>query len=260
MDQRESTSKWRISGDFVVLAPPLRDGLASSSGSGMLRPVKTYGQFCPVAQALEILAERWTLLVIRELLTGSHRFGEIQRGVPLMSRTLLSQRLKTLQEQELVRRTERGGAPHYEVTEAGEALRDIVMRLGVWGRSYAKTGIPDHQLDPKLLMWDIHRRLNLSAFPAGRTIILFRFADAAAGQKRFWLHVEGDEVDVCYTPLGFDEDLTVDTDVRTLTEVWMGYIPLREALRSKRITLEGPPALRRGFASWLALNVFAETA
>lgn len=226
----------------------------------MLLPVKTYGQFCPIAQALEVLAERWTLLVIRELLTGSHRFGEIQRGVPLMSRTLLSQRLKTLQEQGLVLRTERGGAPHYEVTEAGEALRDIIMGLGVWGRSFAKAGIPDHQLDPKLLMWDMHRRLNLSAFPPGRTVLLFRFADAAAGERRFWLHVEAGEVDVCYTALGFDVDLTVDTDVRTLTEVWMGYLPLAKALSARRITLDGPVALRRGFPSWLALNIFAETA
>ena len=120
MDQRENRRNLPKFAEFiaVVARPARRAGVLLALRHAPA--VKTYGQFCPIAQALEILAERWTLLVIRELLTGSHRFGEIQRGVPLMSRTLLSQRLKTLQEQELVRRTERGGAPHYELTEAGD--------------------------------------------------------------------------------------------------------------------------------------------
>lgn len=221
--------------------------------------VKSYGQFCPVAQALEILAERWTLLIIRELLAGSQRFGEILRGVPRMSRTLLSQRLERLQTEGLVCRAERSGAPCYELTEAGEALRDVVMGLGSWGRAFVQR-IPDHHLDPKLLMWDMRRRLNLSAFPQGRTVILFRFSDAARGERRFWLHVEGQEVDVCFTPSGFEAALTVDTDVRTLTEVWMGHLGLREALASGRLVLEGPAKLRRAFPGWLALNVFAKPA
>lgn len=222
-------------------------------------PVKTYGQFCPVAQALEILAERWTLLVIRELLTGSHRFTEIQRGVPLMSRTLLSQRLKTLQDCHLVSRRMDGANPHYELTEAGEALRDIVMGLGVWGKRYAQQGLPDEHLDPTLLMWDMQRRLNVEALPSARTIVLFRLSDTVTGEQRFWLHLERPEVDLCLMPLGFPTDLTVDSSVRTLTEVWMGHRSLQSALRERSIVLDGPTPLKRAFPTWLALNTFANT-
>lgn len=222
--------------------------------------MKTYGQFCPVAQALEILAERWTLLIIRELLDGSHRFNEIQRGVPAMSRTLLSQRLKTLQDCNLVVRAQREGSTYYELTDAGEALRDIVMQLGLWGKRYAYRGIPEQHLDPKLLMWDLQRRLRRDALPKTRTVVLFRFSDAAVGESRFWLHVDRDDVDLCFTPSGFQPELTVDTDVRTLTEVWMGYRALRTALRDGSIRLEGNSSLCRAFPDWLALNTFAHIA
>jgi DNA-binding HxlR family transcriptional regulator len=219
--------------------------------------VKTYGQFCPISQALEILAERWTLLVVRELLSESHRFGEIQRGVPLMSRTLLSQRLKALQDAQLVTRTTRDGAPYYALTKGGEALRDIVMQLGVWGKHYAQRGVPEQHLDPKLLMWDLQRRLKREALPAKRTVVLFRFADAAAGERRFWLHIAQDDVDVCFVPSGFEVDLTVDTSVRTLTEVWLGLLPLQPALRNGSIQLTGSARLCRAFPGWLELSVFA---
>lgn len=220
--------------------------------------MKTYGQFCPIAQALEILAERWTLLVVRELLMDSHRFSEIQRGVPLISRTLLSQRLKSLQDCNLVSKTDVGGAPYYALTEAGEALRDVVTQLGVWGKAYAQRRIPDEQLDPKLLMWDVQRRLNTEQLPSKRTIVLFHFSDAALGESRFWLHIDQSNIDICYTPSGFTPDLTVETDVRTLTEVWMGYQDMSSALRSHKIRLLGPPALKRAFPRWLMLSSFAE--
>lgn len=220
--------------------------------------MKTYGQFCPIAQALEILAERWTLLIIRELLTDSHRFSEIQRGVPLMSRTLLSQRLKTLQDCNLVTRSTRDHAPYYELTEAGEALRDIVMQLGVWGKQYAQRSIPEEQLDPKLLMWDIQRRLDREALPTERKVVLFRFSDAAQGEQRFWLHVDQDDVDLCLTQAGFEPDLTVECQVRTLTEIWTGHRSLEASLRDGSVRLEGPKALKRSFPNWLLLSSFAE--
>lgn len=219
--------------------------------------MKTYGQFCPVAQALEILAERWTLLIIRELLMGSHRYSEIQRGVPLISRTLLSQRLKSLQDCHLVTRVELDGAPYYTLTTAGEALREIVMLLGVWGKTYAQRRIPNEHLDPKLLMWDLQRRLCRDELPRERTVVLFRFSDVAAAESRFWLHVEKDNIDLCFTASGFDPDLTVDTDVRTLTEVWMGFQKLELALRERTIRLTGPPKLAKAFPRWLLLSHFA---
>lgn len=232
---------------------PLGASLPRRHHAGM----KTYGQFCPIAQALEILAERWTLLIIRELLTDSHRFSEIQRGVPLISRTLLSQRLKTLQDCNLVNRSDVDGSPYYELTKAGEALRDVVMQLGVWGKAYAQRRIPEEQLDPKLLMWDLQRRLDRERLPKKRTIVLFQFADAAVGESRFWLHIDQSNVDICFTSAGFTADLTVDTDVRTLTEVWMGYRNLDAALRTGQIRLSGPPALKRAFPGWLLLSEFA---
>lgn len=219
--------------------------------------MKSYGQFCPVAQALEILAERWTLLIVRELLTESHRFTEIQRGVPLISRTLLSQRLKALQDCGIVVKQDVEGQPYYALTEAGEALRDVVMQLGTWGKAYAQRRIPDEQLDPKLLMWDMQRRLNREALPTKRTIVLFKFSDAAAAESRFWLHVDQNEVDVCYTQSGFTPELTVETDVRTLTEVWMGYRELSMGLRSGKIRLSGSAKLVKAFPRWLMLNAFA---
>lgn len=219
--------------------------------------MKSYGQFCPIAQALEILAERWTLLIVRELLTGSHRFSEIQRGVPLMSRTLLSQRLKTLTECGLVSKHLQDGAPTYHLTEGGEALRDIVMQLGVWGKQYAHRELPEEHLDPKLLMWDLQRRLIAEHLPESRTVVLFRFSDASVGEQRFWLHVDRDNVDLCLTPSGFEVDLTVETDVRTLTEVWLGRKAVRHAIKSGGITLNGPAPLKRAFPDWLGLSLFA---
>lgn len=219
--------------------------------------MKAYGQFCPIAQALEVLAERWTLLIVRELLCGSHRFSEIQRGVPLMSRTLLSQRLKTLQDAGIITRREQSSGPSYELTEAGEALREIVMGIGVWGKQHLERGISEEELDPKLLMWDVQRRLDRRALPERRTVVLFRFPDAKAGERRFWLHADRDNVDLCLTASGFDVDLVVETDVRTLTEVWMGYRSLPAAIRNRSIVLEGSPALKRAFPGWLQLSPFA---
>lgn len=222
--------------------------------------MKGYGQFCPIAQALEILAERWTLLIVRELLCGSHRFSEIQRGVPLISRTLLSQRLKSLQDAGLITSREQSSGPSYELTEAGEALREIVTGIGVWGKRYAQRGVSDDQLDARLLMWDLQRRLDRDALPERRTVVLFRFPDAAAGERRFWLHADRNNVDLCLTASGFDVDLTVDTDVRTLTEVWLGYRSLLAAIRNRSIRLQGPPALKRAFPRWLQLSPFAHSA
>ncbi len=219
--------------------------------------MKTYGQFCPVAQALEILAERWTLLVVRELLMGSTRFSELQRGVPLMSRTLLTQRLRTLEDVGIVTRRDGRSGPEYFLTEAGEQLRSILEDIGHWGKRFAHRDLPEEHLDPKLLMWDMQRRLRTENLPATRTVVLFRFADARKGERRFWLCVSAEVVDVCFRDPGFETDLTVDTDVRTLTEVWLGKRSLAQSIREGSVVLEGPRPLVRAFPGWLALSVFA---
>jgi DNA-binding HxlR family transcriptional regulator len=218
--------------------------------------MKGYGQFCPVAQALEVLAERWTLLVVRELLMGSTRFGELKRGVPRMSRTLLSQRLATLRDQGLVERFEGESGPEYRLTEAGLALRPIIEGIGIWGKQHVSRP-PDEDLDPDLLMWDLQRRLNVERLPEERTVVLFRLLDERRGENRYWLHVTGPEIDLCRASLGFDVDLTVDAELRALTDVWMGRQSLAQAIRSQALRLTGNARLRREFPGWLKLSVFA---
>ena len=152
--------------------------------------MKTYGQFCPVAQAMEVLAERWTLLVVRELLCGSTRFNEILRGVPLMSRTLLSQRLKTLEAAGVILRSEEGGSPAYLLTEAGEALWPVVEALGIWGKHWATGDLTEEQLDPNLLMWDMQRRIDHGAVRPREVVVRFDFADPKRALRRYWLRIK----------------------------------------------------------------------
>jgi DNA-binding HxlR family transcriptional regulator len=218
-----------------------------------------YGQFCPVAQALEIIGERWTLLVIRELLCGNYRFNQILNGVPLMSRSLLAQRLRSLEDAGLVVRRERedGKGTEYCLTPAARELEPIVMGLGVWGTRWARRDRRPEENDPVLLMWDIHRNLHLDKLPAKPTVVAFWLRDVEAKRSRYWLRIQKPDVELCLTNQGFEENLKVETTARALVDVWMGHSGLRQALQSKAITLDGPPQLVREFPKWLKLNVFA---
>jgi DNA-binding HxlR family transcriptional regulator len=216
--------------------------------------MRGYGQFCPVAQALEVLGERWTLLVVRELFSGSHRFNEIHRGVPLMSPTLLSQRLRRLQRAGIV---ERGPAGDYLLTGAGRELWPVVESLGVWGQRWARAEIRREHLDPSMLMWDMRRRIDLDAIPARRTVIELRFRGVERGHAVWWLLLDRANVDVCLSDPGFGVDLLVDADLRTMIMVWMGDVPLTDALRAGRVVVTGTPALERAFPRWLRLSVLA---
>ncbi|MDX2024394.1 MAG: helix-turn-helix domain-containing protein, partial [Deltaproteobacteria bacterium] len=186
--------------------------------------MRGYGQFCPIAQAAEVLAERWTLLVVRELLCGSERFGDLLKGVPLMPRSVLSARLAALQEAGVVERATPVGSttPSYTLTEAGKALEPIVMAMGDWGKRFVKGGIREEQLDVTLLMWDVHRRIDHSKVPPERTVMRFEFPDAPAGKRHIWLALHEGQADVCYTNPGYDTDLVIKTRVRVFTEIWMG--------------------------------------
>ncbi|MDD9939321.1 MAG: helix-turn-helix domain-containing protein [Myxococcales bacterium] len=220
--------------------------------------MRGYGQFCSVAQALEVLGERWTLLVVRELIEGSSRFNELLRGVPLMSRTLLSQRLKTLESCGVVeRRKGEGGAPEYHLTEAGRDLQPIVSSIGIWGQRWAHRELTRDDLDPTLLMWDMQRRLDVDALPERRTVVQFWFRDMPASKNRFWLRLDKPDVELCLHNPGRDVDLKVETKCRTMVDVWMGHRELRAALRAREITLDGPRRLQRAFADWLLLSYFA---
>src|SRR5688572_30476002 len=183
-----------------------------------------YGQFCPLAMAAEVFAERWTPLVLRELLYGHTRFNELKRGVPLMSPSLLSQRLKQLQFAGLIERVKGAdGNPEYRMTKSGEQLRPVVEGLAAWGLRWLQHQTPARNLDVALLMWDMRRNLRRDVVPADRrTVIEFRFAGVPSAKRIWWLVFEEGDVDLCIKPPGFDVDLRVQTDLRTLTDVWMG--------------------------------------
>lgn len=216
-----------------------------------------YGQFCPVALAAEVLAERWTLLIVRELLNGSVRFNEIRRGVPRLSPTLLKQRLETLEHSGIVARNAGGdGVPNYRLTAAGTALAPVVNTIGEWGQRWARDLEPS-DLDPGALVWAIHRRLNSAAMPTGRTVIEFEFVDARPHERRFWLVHSGGEVDVCLKHPGFDTDLRVATRIRTLVEVWRGFRSIKEEIRAGGIKVSGTTSCCRAFPQWLLLSKLA---
>ena len=224
--------------------------------------MKGYGQFCPVAKAAEIFAERWTPLVLRELVCGSHRFSDLHRGVPLMSRTLLTQRLRQLEDAGIVRSAAKakGRGQEYFLTPAGEEFRNLIEGLGEWGQRWARSQISADDLDPGLLMWDIHRRLNIERLPAHRVVVLFDFRGVPKHWRTvrcFWLILQRSDVDLCLKAPGYEVDLEVDADLAALTKVWMGDVRLVDAMRSGLVRLKGPSALVRAFPGWLALSGFA---
>lgn len=221
--------------------------------------MKGYGQFCPVAKAAEILTERWTLLVLREILLGSRRFNDLRKGVPLMSPTLLSKRLKFLLDTGVIkrRRSPSGKGWEYEPTNAGKELQPVVEMLGVWGQRWVRSQLTANELDPGLLMWDIRRRVEPRQFPSRRIVVQFEFSDVAQRKRRWWLMSEKDGVDLCVTDPGFEADLFIFTDLRTMTAVWMGDLSLKSAVESGRIDLDGAPELKRSLRSWLQLSTLA---
>jgi len=216
----------------------------------------SYHQFCPVAKAMELLDERWTLLLVRELLTGSDRFNQLRRGLPRMSPTLLSRRLHELERAGVLTRQADGTEVRYLLTPAGQELRPVVEALGVWGVRWVPE-VGDADLDPKLLLWDMHRHVDPDAVPAGRTVVQFRFPDAARGARDWWLVITAAETDVCDVDPGFDVTVRVTASLRRLVDVWRGEVPWSDALRSGGLEVDGPEALRRAVPRWFTLSPFA---
>lgn len=216
----------------------------------------TYGQFCPVAKAMELLDERWTLLIIRELLAGSRHFNELRRGVPRMSPALLSKRLRTLTRYGVIERYEDGNRVSYVLTPAGKELQPLVEALGRWGIRWMPE-LGDEDLDPHLLMWDMRRNVDVQAVPDRRTIIRFTFSDLARSSRDWWLLITPSGADLCDFDPGHPVDLHVHTDLRTLTGVWRGDLTWADALRSERLYLTGQASLRRAFSRWFTPSVFA---
>ncbi|HEX6249691.1 MAG TPA: helix-turn-helix domain-containing protein [Nocardioidaceae bacterium] len=215
-----------------------------------------YHQFCPVAKAMELLDERWTLLVVRELVTGSEHFNELRRGVPRMSPSLLSRRLQQLVRAGVVERRTDGNDVRYVLTQAGRELRPVVEALGAWGvRWIGELG--DDDLDPQLLLWDMHRHIDHDAAPAERTVVQFEFPDVPRPSRLWWLVIERDEVDVCDADPGYDVAVSIRSGLRTMVRVWRGDLGWAQALRSGDLEVEGPEALRRAVPRWFTLSDFA---
>lgn len=229
----------------------------------MPKSKKSYGQFCPVAKAAEIVAERWTPLVLRELMCGSHRFSDLANGVPLMSPSLLSQRLRELVDAGVVERSpaQSGRGYEYDLTEAGEALRPVIESLGLWGYQFLRSDFEKADLDPAYLMWDIRRSIDTEKLGADdRTVVQFELAGAPAKKRRWWLVLERDDVDLCLKTPGYDVDLHVKASLRTMVDVWLGRQDLRQAIRADEVHLEGARKLSRSFPAWFGPSRFAKLA
>jgi DNA-binding HxlR family transcriptional regulator len=217
-----------------------------------------YGQFCPVAKAMELLDERWTLLVVRELMMGSRHFNALRRGVPRMSPALLSKRLQSLVRAGVVERWEDGNRVSYRLTEAGRELEPIVEALGRWGIRWVPE-LGDEDLDPHLLLWDMHRNVDLEAVPDGRTVIAFDLSGVPPSARWWWLVISDSGVDICDDDPGHPVRVTVRAPLRTLTLIWRGDLSWSAALRSGDLELIGEPQACRALPRWLTLSTMAGT-
>ena len=213
--------------------------------------MKKFGQFCPLAQAAQLLCERWTLLVVRELIAGSTRFNDLQRGVPLMSPTLLSARLKQLTSAGVVERTGEKGKYSYQLTKAGEELTPIVKSLGAWGHRWVQTSLVVEDLDASLLMWDMRRSVNPGAFPEHRIVLQFEYPDASKGATHWWLVAENGEVELCLNEPGGDVDIVVRGPLARMTAVWTCQKHFTDAVADGDLEVFGDEKLVASLPDWL---------
>jgi DNA-binding HxlR family transcriptional regulator len=213
--------------------------------------VRSYAQYCPIVRAVEVLGERWTLLIVREMLTGSRRFNELVRGLPGLSRALLSRRLRQLEAAGLIVRDAGDGG--YDLTEAGRDLRPLVFGLAEWGARHAFGDPRPDELDPEVLMWWLHDRIDTSDVTR-RAVVQVEVTDR---RREFWLVIEPEDASVCHTHPGFEVDAVLRSDLATLYRMWEGEIDLLDSVKAGRIDLTGPRWIVAGLARWLLLSPIA---
>lgn len=214
-----------------------------------------YAQVCPLAKAAELLCERWTLLVVRELVLGARRFSELRRGIPGVSPTMLSQRLRELEAGGIVVRARKtrgrdARAAEYDLTPAGIALAPILRQVSGWGQQYAVANLRREDMEPSYLMWVAHKTLHFKEPAASRRVIAYELVDAPVGRQRWWIVIEGSEAELCYRHPGFEVDLTVRTRLRPMSLLILGKLSPREAVRTGAVELDGSAELRRTFPVW----------
>lgn len=212
--------------------------------------MRPYGQYCPIARAAELLGDRWTLLIVRELVLGAHGFNEIERGLPRISRGLLAQRLRDMESAGLLTRAvgKDGRGAGYALTPAGRELEELLWRMGEWGARWAFGEPREEELDARLLLWWICRRIE-DGVDGRRAVVRVDFAD---DRSWYWLVLERRSATVCLQAPGFDVDVELGTDLRTLYQVWLGRLPLAAALREGSVRLQGVPGAVRGFRALLS--------
>ena len=218
-----------------------------------------YSQFCPVSMATEVLCSRWTPLVVREFLCGSTRFNDLRRGLPRMSPTLLSKRLVELEDSGVITSVKgTSGTREYRLTRAGEELRPIIMGIGSWGQRWVESELSLNNLDPELLIWDMHRGLNIDPLPSRRTCLQFVFNNLPEDRQNYWLVADPQSgVEACYKNPGYEIDLFAECSLRTMTAIWMGLDTIQKAELDGRIVLTGERDVVSRMAEWLGLSPFA---
>ncbi|MFS8606883.1 MAG: winged helix-turn-helix transcriptional regulator [Gammaproteobacteria bacterium] len=216
--------------------------------------MKGYNQFCPVAKAAEVFCARWTPLILRELATGSTRFSQIQRGVPLASPTLLSRRLAELEAEGVVERREAAdGRWTYHLTPAGEEFVPIVTALGVWGQRWARRELAENEMDLSLLLWALEKGAHPESFGPGRTIVELELADQPERKRRWWFLNEDGRCELCLKRPDRDAQVYVVTSLPDLIRVWRGDLALETALATGRVKIHGNARMRRAFRRWLGI-------
>jgi DNA-binding HxlR family transcriptional regulator len=218
-----------------------------------------YGQFCPIAKAAEVLGERWTLLIIRELILGSTRFNELQRTLSQISPSLLTKRLVQLQDYGLIIKKEIPAQrrSEYHLTAAGKELQPIVLGLGEWGSRWARGQMDDDDLDVELLMVDLQRRIDTDALPGGQQVFRFTF-DGLKTYPHWWIVIDaGGERELCVDNPGKPVDVTIATDLRTMTEIWAGDTTFRQAKAAGKFRITGNSVLIRTLSAWLRSGMFS---
>jgi DNA-binding HxlR family transcriptional regulator len=214
--------------------------------------VRSYGQYCPVAKASELLGDRWVLLIVREMLYGPHGFTALERNLPGISRSVLTARIRRLRNDGIIEKRADG---RYAFTTAGEALRPVVRALGDWVARWILADPTPAELDPEMLMLFISRHIDRPALPGRRTVIEFDFRGEPT--RRLWMTLERADISVCLTDPELPIDLTVTTTVRDLFRVYLGRTTLNAVLREERLRLTGTSDMVRGFHRWMLWSNFA---
>jgi DNA-binding HxlR family transcriptional regulator len=222
--------------------------------------MSTYGQFCPVALGAEIFAERWTPLIVRELLMGSRRFCDIHRGNPKISRNLLTRRLQSLCCSGIIELVPAasGHGHEYQLTIAGRELSAVIDALGTWGYRWATKDLTDDHLDPGWLMWVLRRMIRVGDLPDERVVLLFRFR--GHNDQLFWLVLHRPEVDLCLFDPGYEVSLEIDADVQPLARVMLGQVGLLETIRAGGVEVHGAPRHRKALPNWIGATHYATAA